>query len=438
MGAGKSRIVVDYVQNTPPGATLILCPHKVAPVWPVEFIKYWLDSATDVKGVPRPPILVLDRNTVAQRADHLKHAPHDKIVVVNYDAAKMEPLASALLKIKWHTVVLDECHRVKTAGAKTSRFAAAVCKNADKIIGLSGTPLSTGTRGKGGKLIGGWLDLYGQARAIVPGLFGTSVQRFRNRYGVWMTSPFPKLLDDINQDELQEKMNGFIFHVPEEELAYTLPPETDQIIPVTLPEPIWKAYRELEEEFITTLQDETCTTSNALVKQLRMQQITGGHFQPDDTAAPVLVHSEKIDAVRDLIQDMAPEEKIVVFAKFTPEIAQLAKIGNTVGRGTYFVTGKANTSDAWKESTGGILLVQIQAGSEGIDLTAARYCIYCSLCHSLKDYLQSRRRVNRPGQSRPVTYYHIVATRTIDEIIADALQTKSDVVNSLKQRLRRH
>lgn len=429
MGAGKTRIVIDYLQNTPPGPTLILCPLKVARVWPTEFEKY---------QVKWRPITVLDSESVKERAEVLRTCKDFSygIVVVNYDAARTEPLRSALLKVPWTRIILDECHRIKSAGGLTSRFVARLCKSCAKIIGLSGTPLTTGIRGRGGRLIGGWLDMYGQARAIVPGHFGKTHAEYKQRYGIWMTEPFPKLLDDVNQVEWHAKLESFCFHIGEDELAYTLPEFTDQKISIWLPPKVLEAYLHLEDEFIAQLEDEEVSASNALVKQLRLQQIAGGFLQPDTGGPAQPVHEEKFAAIRELISDMAPEERIVVFCKFRPEIAALRDVMKDVGREPFFMIGGLDTSEAWKQSHGGVILVQISAGSEGVDLTAARYCIYCSLCHSLKDYQQSRKRLHRPGQARPVTYYHIVASGTIDEQIYAALEAKEEVVESVRQRLR--
>ena len=72
--------------------------------------------------------------------------------------------------------------------------------------------------------------------------------------------------------------------------------------------------------------------------------------------------------------------------------------------------------------------VQIQAGGVGIDLTRARYAVYYSLGHSLTDYLQSRRRVHRPGQTRTTTYFHLIAEDTVDQQVYQALASKQDVV----------
>lgn len=429
MGAGKSRVVVDYIQNTMEGPTLILCPLKVVKVWPCEFAKY---------AIAAPKVTRLDIGTVAERTAILRSLKDFGygVVIVNYDAAKMEPLAKELLKVPWSRVVMDECHRIKSAGGATSRFVARLCKPCKKIIGLSGTPLTTGLKGKSGEKIGGWLDIYGQARAIVPGLFGYTHAAFQSRYGIWMVQPFKKLLDDVNQEEFQNKLSSFCYHVGEDELTFKLPETTDQRIPVAMPEKVMKAYQTLEDELITGWDDDTVSASNALVKQLRLQQMTGGFLQPDTGAACTLVHTEKFDAIAELLEDIPPEDKVVVFCRFRPEIAELTSVVEKAKRKPFFMIGGLDTSEQWKASSGGVILVQISAGAEGVDLTAARYCIYCSLCHSLKDYSQSRKRIHRPGQTRPVTYFHIVAEGTIDEEIYAALEAKEEVVESVRQRLR--
>lgn len=440
MGAGKTRTVIDYIQNDAQGPVLILCPLKVCPIWLIEFNKYSVDM---------PFVQVLDHGLIKDRADLLKYfnsTVDKRIVVTNYDACFREPLCDELKKIKWDIIILDECHRIKAPMGVTSKFVAQLTQPARKVIGLSGTPLSTGSRGKGGKKIGAWLDIYGQARAITPGTFGYKVTLFKAKYGIWMKEPFPKLLDDQNMDDFNRRLASFVFHVPEDQMSYSLPEVVEQIIPVFLPSDAWKLYIDLEDEMVGEWRDNVYIASNALVRILRLQQIAGGFIKQSDVkdwidgrmktikiGDTTPVHTEKIDAISELIEDMATDEKIVVFGKFTAEINALTNIKTL--RKIYHVRGGENTSDAWKSSEGGILLVQIQAGSEGIDLTAARYCIYCSLCHSMKDYQQSRKRIHRPGQTRQVTYYHIVAQKTIDEVIYKALDTKREAVECLRDDL---
>lgn len=46
----------------------------------------------------------------------------------------------------------------------------------------------------------------------------------------------------------------------------------------------------------------------------------------------------------------------------------------------------------------------------------------------IKDDEQSRARLHRPGQTRSVTYLSLLATGTVDEQIAEALNAKRQVV----------
>ena len=83
-----------------------------------------------------------------------------------------------------------------------------------------------------------------------------------------------------------------------------------------------------------------------------------------------------------------------------------------------------------------VLAVQIQSGGEGIDLTRAAYCAYYSIGHSLGDYDQSLARIHRPGQTRPVVYYHLTASATVDVAVYDALDKKRNVIDAVLASLR--
>jgi SNF2 family DNA or RNA helicase len=103
------------------------------------------------------------------------------------------------------------------------------------------------------------------------------------------------------------------------------------------------------------------------------------------------------------------------------------------------LSGRRDQLKEWLEDKSNdkpILAVQIQAGGVGIDLTRSRYGIYYSLGFSLGDYLQSLARIHRPGQTRPVAYYHLLIRGTVDEIIMRALAARQNVVDSVLEELR--
>jgi hypothetical protein len=75
--------------------------------------------------------------------------------------------------------------------------------------------------------------------------------------------------------------------------------------------------------------------------------------------------------------------------------------------------------------------VQIQSGGAGVDFSRAAFCVYYSTGFSLANYLQSVKRLHRPGQTRPVRYYHLVARGTVDEVVYKSLEAKQGIIESV-------
>lgn len=65
-------------------------------------------------------------------------------------------------------------------------------------------------------------------------------------------------------------------------------------------------------------------------------------------------------------------------------------------------------------------------------MTCASHAVYFSLPHSLALYEQSKARLHRPGQSRPVSFLHLIAEGTVDEAMYSSLQRKRDVIDEIR------
>jgi SNF2 family DNA or RNA helicase len=85
----------------------------------------------------------------------------------------------------------------------------------------------------------------------------------------------------------------------------------------------------------------------------------------------------------------------------------------------------------WQKGGADVLVVQIQSGAEGIDLTRAHYAIYYSLGFSLGGYEQSLARIHRPGQKSKVTYYHLIVDKSVDVKVYKALKNKKKVIDAM-------
>ncbi|MCK9326896.1 MAG: SWF/SNF helicase family protein, partial [Bacteroidales bacterium] len=190
-------------------------------------------------------------------------------------------------------------------------------------------------------------------------------------------------------------------------------------------------YKSLESDFWAGIGTGEITATNALVKLIRLAQLTGGTLLTDD-GKEVEVSSAKKALLDEVMEDMETEEPVVVFARFRKDLDRIAETAAKLGRKSYELSGRRNELKLWQEdTTGSVLAVQEQAGGVGISLVRARYCIYYSVGYSLGDYEQSLARIHRPGQSRGVLYVHLLTEQSIDEAVYGALDARRDVVEAI-------
>jgi len=410
MGVGKTRAVIDAVNRLASRRVLVVCPKIVVDVWPEQLARWgWTGR-----------VLALGDGSVAKRGGLLGEALADDsplAAVVNYDALLSPKMKNPLLITTWDVVVADESHFIKAAGSKRSKFFIHLGNKARKRVCLSGTPLAHSP-----------LDVYGQFRFLDRRVFGSSVLDFRSKYCTFgyrgATDPVP--VGFKNLDDLHNRFHKLADVVKKADVL-DLPPVLHETRRVDLGSEARRAYSDLEKEFVAEVRSGKITVSNALVKLLRLQQITGGVAPLDEGGRP-RIDDAKAKALEELFDEIGPDEPIVVFAKFCDDLDAVKACGRTV----YELSGRIHQLAAWKEAGGGaVLAVQIQAGGVGIDLTKAAYAIYYSLGYSLSDYEQSLARLDRPGQTRNVTYTHLVARRTVDERVYAALRAKRDVIRSI-------
>jgi SNF2 family DNA or RNA helicase len=129
---------------------------------------------------------------------------------------------------------------------------------------------------------------------------------------------------------------------------------------------------------------------------------------------------------------------VVVFARFTSDVRAIHEAAKKAGRISLELSGHRHELERWQAGEGTVIAVQIHAGGLGVDLTRACYAVYFSLGFSLGDYEQSLARLDRYGQTRPVTYYHLQARNSIDARILWALKAKKDVVESVLTQIKEH
>lgn len=430
MGCGKTRVAIEVIRQRA-RRVLVVCPKAVIPVWPREISKYC--GATAWKSLPRRDSWTVGE--YARRVDEMLRGPRDgyvQVVVVNYEAVWRKPLGDVLYRAAkdglLDMVVLDESHRAKAAGSKVSKYLAMLGRAVPYRLCLSGTPMANSP-----------LDVYGQYRFLDRSIFGTNHERFLQAYAVMGGPDRNFIVGYKNQRDLMARFRSIAYTCSLEDVAdrAKLPDALpDQVLPVRLPARDMRALRELRRDFVAECSRGFAVAPNVLVRLLRMQQITSGfcevHDAPGAPGELRELNSAKYDAALDWARDLPPGERLVVFCTFTHDLDTSRRLSEALGRPFFELSGREHRADEWAASEGGLLAVQIQAGAEGVDLTASSRALYWSLPHSLALYEQSRARIRRPGQSRPAQFVHLVAEGTVDEGVYASLRAKRDVIDAIR------
>ena len=420
MGTGKTLVAINTILYRKVKYVLVLCPKSVMSVWEREIMKHGPYPDTEIKVWT-----AAGKRTVAKKAEAMQQflsstGPETKVCVMNYDIAWREPLRHTITLMLPEMVILDESHRAKAAGSKISRFLGMLGKVVPYKLCLSGTPMANSP-----------LDLYGQYRFLDPSIFGTRFDAFREQYAIMGGPERNFVVGYKNQSSLMTKFRSIAYSCKLDDIKdrLKLPDRLPhQTIEVELPEKDMKLSRQLAKEFIA--QDSeggTIVLTNVLHKLLRLQQITSGFAVmqdgPLDDTYTKSLNTAKEDALCDLMQDMPSLARLVVFVVFRHDIGASIRAADKAKKKAFEVSGKMNQLKAW-EVLGGVLVVQIQAGAEGIDLTKANNCVYYSLPTSVALYEQSMARLYRPGQTKPVVFTHLVAKDTIDVDMLYGMENK--------------
>lgn len=428
-GTGKTKVMIDLINNKDFNTTLIVCPKKAMDVWEQEFSKHSLNQ--NIQVLNTKDMTVERKSSEVKKINSLQlKIGQPMVIIINYDSIWRQPLKQVLLKMKFDAIICDESHRIKSPSSKVSKFLTALGRRSSHRYLVTGTPLSQSP-----------LDIYAQYRFLNPEIFGTRFDDFKYQYANFVKANGYEFIDKKkpykNLDELHEKMFSCAFH---DKSSVVLPPTQDIIVDFQLPPKIQKYYSDFKKESCLEFEDGDIIAENVLSSILRLQQLCSGYLPIIDENNKKItkeIDNTRINVLKDLVEDFEADEPLVIFCKYRKDINDVLQLCKDMKISVSEVSGKKDELKAWKDGWTRVIVVQIKAGAESIDLTRARYCIYYNLDYSLINWTQSRKRVHRPNQKHSVVYYILVAKhkkcKTIDEKILESLENNLNVVQSIME-----
>ena len=395
---------------------LIVAPLSILGVWCDEFAKF---------AAFEHALVVLEGSGEKKR-DTLRHMTGAalQVVVINYESAwRMEKELAA-----WSAdlIVADEGHKIKTHNISASKAMHRLGAKARYRLLLTGTVITNKA-----------IDVFSQFKFINPAIFGASFYAWRNRYfdmvGYGQHTP---MLKRSMEPELTARLHSISYRATKAE-CLDLPETTDVIRQVELEPQALRIYRSLVKESFAELSQGEVTATNILTRLLRLSQLTGGFIGNDETAAVEQVSAAKLAVLEDILDSAIQEErKLVIIARFLPEIRAISRLIEKKGVRYSIITGAVKNRDEQvalfqSDPEVPVFIGQIATAGLGITLTSASTMIFYSLDYSMSNYEQTKARIHRVGQRMPCTYIHLVARQTVDEKVLRALGSKADLAKTL-------
>ena len=256
---------------------------------------------------------------------------------------------------------------------------------------------------------------------------------------------FPLWIPKESTEELLKNLILPVCHRLEKDDVLVLPPKVYKTLRCTMTKEQDKAYQELKKEMVTYIKDKSVTVQQAIVKMIRLNQITSG-FLPVDGAEPTHEFSEnpKLDLLVSTVEEILenPKNKIIIWAHFRKDIEKitlkLKEFNPVTIYGGVEERGKL-VKKFQEDTTCRIFIGNAQSAGLGLNLTAANYAIFYSYNFNWGDQVQAAERNNRIGSEvhKSLVYIYLVMKGTIDEAILGSLSNKTDMIESVMSYIKR-
>lgn len=334
------------------------------------------------------------------------------------------------LRPNFDVLVIDESSKFKDSQTKRFKSLKPLLTDFKRRWILTGTPVPNGLE-----------DLFGQIYILDLGRsLGRYITHFRNNYfqrsgyNLYDWKPrygaFQEVVEKISPLALQMSAEEYL-EMPE--LIY-------QTISVSLPPAAKKVYDEVEEFFISSLEEGNVIAANSAVAGVKCRQVANGAVYVNGHEW-VKVHDAKLDALEDLLEELGRAPTLVLYEFEHDKSRILERLGDVPTLGSGLAIKKMESLiDRFNAGEIPVLLGHPASMGHGLNLQGScHHVIWFGITWNLEYYDQAIARVYRQGQSSDrVFVYHITAEKTLDEKVLSVLQSKDKTQQGLLQALKSH
>jgi len=448
-GLGKTSITLATIkmlkQKKVLDKVLLIAPLRVCySVWPKEVDK-WSDfngiKVVVLHGPNKDELLKVEADVYVINPEGLEWLLQVKKTKTPTGKTKVDVDLRRWKALGFDTLVVDELSKFKHTNTNRFKAIKLVLNTFRRRWGLTGSPASNGL-----------LDLFGQCFILDQGrTLGPYISHYRMKYFVPSHDGFSWNIREGAEQEIYERLNPLALRMAADDYL-DMPTLIENNIRVDLPEPVRVVYDQLEDDLIAKLSDKIVVASNAAAASMKCRQVANGGIYIDPEVESLVklpkskrewvnLHTEKVDALADLIEELQGSPILVAY-DFEHDLDRLRE---RLGQDVPYIGGgvsakrSAELEKAWNAGHLPVLLGHPQAMAHGLNLQeVGHHVCWHSLTWDFELYDQFIRRVLRQGnKSKKVFVHHIMARGTVDEVVLAAVKSKRKGQNALFDALKK-
>lgn len=423
MGLGKTSISLFALKQLSEAGiikkVLLLAPIRpLYTVWPNE-----IDKWDDFEGMTY-------HNLHESRLDPRK-APDVLIHAINPESALKWLKNGVLGAMGYDLLLIDESAEWRNPGSERFKALKKIIHKFPYRWILTGTPSPNGLEGL-------WSQIYilDQGKSL-----GAFVTHFRNEFCTPDRSGYSYKIIPQYKDIIYHRIASMVMRLSARD-NIDMPELVINPIPVVLPPPAMKMYKEMEKEFLTLLANgEKVASPNTAVAGMRCRQIANGGIYYEDKKVEH-IHTAKIDALKEIVADL-DGTPLLVFYEFNHDEERIQAALGGVPNLTRIPDPDALIK---RFNEGAIPVIVGHPKTVGVGLNLQGACSNILwMCPPWDLYLhdQANARVNRQGQkSERVVIHYIMAEKTMDakvlKVLAEKGREQEDLFNAIEQYAKNH
>lgn len=347
-------------------------------------------------------------------------------VIINFDG--LEVVLDEIIAGGFDLIIVDEANNLKNVSTRRWKaFNKIMTSTNARLWMMTGTPAAQSPE-----------DAYGLAKLVCP-------DRVPKYFGQWRDMVMQKI--SMYKWVSRPRSRDIVFNALQPAIRFTkeqcldLPDITYARRDVELTKQQLHYYKTMKTQMLMSAAGEEVSAVNAAANINKLLQISCGATYTDSGEVIRFDASNRLEVMDEIID--GSEKKTIIFAPFRHTIEMIKDHLAQRGINTAFIHGDVSPNargeiikDFQDSPDIQVIVIQPQAASHGITLTAASSVIWFGPTSSVDTYLQANARAHRKGQDTKVSVYMIqgspVETRMYD-MLEKRIDSHYDLINLYKE-----